>query len=68
MKKKPTLCKNLKKLSTLWILDAIHLKADTMPITKFEQDESNTLNLNTKHEKKLYIQEQNNNDILKTQT
>lgn len=39
-----------------------------MPITKFEQDESNTLNSNTKHEKKLYIQEQNNNDILKTQT
>lgn len=37
-----------------------------MPITKFEQDESNTLNKNTKHEK-LYTQEQNNNDILKTQ-
>lgn len=35
------------------------LKAGTMPITKFEQDETNTL---------FYTQEQKNNDILKTQT
>lgn len=44
------------------------LKAGTMQITKFEQDETNTLNTNTIHEKKIYTQEQKNNDILKTQT
>lgn len=44
------------------------LKAGTMPITKFEQDGTNTLNTNTIHEKKFYTQEQKNNDILKTQT
>lgn len=42
------------------------LKAGTMPITKFEQDETNTSNTN--HEKKIYTQKQKNNDILKTQT
>lgn len=40
------------------------LKAGTMPITKFEQDETNTLNTNTNHEKNVYTQEQNNNYIL----
>lgn len=43
------------------------LKAGTMPITKFEQDGTNTLNTNTIHEKKIYTQKQKNNDILKTQ-